>query len=333
MSDTNQHKSHSHIVSLVATVLCVVTALLLVINRQHAIDQLSVWQYKPTAEIVTLANRTTMNETGRFYFYASQPSVEAAKEFNTKCGRKESNTAILGCYTGRYIYVYNVTDTRLDGIREVTAAHEMLHAAYTRMGSGEKQRINTLLEAEYAKLKDNAQFAERMAFYARTEPGERDNELHSVIGTEVAAVSPALEAHYKGYFTDRRKVVDLHAKYAGVFESLQTRSDALSRQLNQLGDKIEQESLAYNAAVTDFDEDFEGFKARVDDGRFSSQEELDTERLALVKRAEQLDGQRQAIDGELSDYEVLRQELMSIASQSQTLNRSIDSSLAPAPSL
>ena len=37
-------------------------------------------------------------------------------------------TAVLGCYANREISIFNVTDQRLDGIREVTAAHEMLHA-------------------------------------------------------------------------------------------------------------------------------------------------------------------------------------------------------------
>lgn len=274
-----------------------------------------------------------MSDQGTFYFYASQPSLESSQDFNNKCGRKEQNTAILGCYDGQRIYIYDVTDRQLDGIREVTAAHEMLHAAYLRMSDGERARVDSLLEAEYATLKDNKDFAERMAFYARTEPGERDNELHSVIGTEVATLSPELEAHYKHYFDDRSKVVDLHTKYASVFADLQNRGDALSARLTSLGNSIEQQSTRYNADVAQLNSDIESFNRRASDGGFSSQAQFQAERSALVDRAAQLDGRRTAINNDVVAYNNVRQQLQAIASQSEALNRSIDSSLAPAPSI
>jgi hypothetical protein len=333
MSNTKQHKTCGHIVSLLVTVFCVATALLLVANRQFVADQLSVWQYRPNEEIATLADRSDMTDTGKFYFYSSQPKIESSQQFNNLCSRQENSTAILGCYNGRNIYIYNVTDQQLDGIREVTAAHEMLHAAYQRMSSSEKQTINQLLETEYAKLKDNKEFAERMAFYARTEPGERDNELHSVIGTEVSGISSELEAHYTRYFTDRSKVIALHAKYANVFAGLQARGDQLSEQLTQLGNTIEQESSAYNNGVSQLNKDIDSFNARAKSGEFATEEVFQSERNTLTSRADQLDTKRVAINSEVVQYNSLRQELEGVAGQSEALNRSIDSSLAPAPSL
>jgi len=333
MSGTRPTKTSGHLVAIIATVLSIALAAILFFNRQYVVDQLTVWQFKPSAEIATLANRADMSDGGKFFFYASQPTVEDAQNFNKQCGRTEASTAILGCYNGRNIYVYNVEDSRLDGIREVTAAHEMLHAAYARLGDADKTRINALLETEYAKLKTDAQFAERMAFYARTEPGERDNELHSVIGTEVASISPELELHYKKYFTDRSKVVALHAKYASVFADLQSQSDSLSQQLTQLGDKIEKESVTYNKDVNQLNQDIEAFNATATSGGFSSQASFESARTKLVARASQLDAERESINGDVTRYEALRQELTNVASQSEALNRSIDSSLAPAPSL
>jgi hypothetical protein len=233
MSSTKpfQRRSHgrSHVAALVIIIISVVVAFFLYANRQYVVDQVSVWQYHPNNAVTQLAVRSGMSDTGKFYFFASQPAIEEADTFNKDCGRKEESTAILGCYDGKNIYIYNVTNTQLDGIKETTAAHEMLHAAYARMSVGEKQTVDALLEAEYNKLKNDKEFAERMAFYARTEPGERDNELHSVIGTEVASISPALEAHYKEYFSDRRKVLALHDNYASVFAGLQAKGDALSK--------------------------------------------------------------------------------------------------------
>jgi hypothetical protein len=334
MSNTRLHsKARGHVAAIVATILSVALALFLFANRQYVVDQISNWQYQPTSEIVSFADKTGMNTTGKFYFYASQPSLESTQDFNDKCGRKEQSTAILGCYTGRNIYIYNVTNAQLDGIREVTAAHEMLHAAYDRMSDDERKTVDTLLEAEYGKLKDDKDFADRMAFYARTEPGERDNELHSVIGTEVGSLSSELEAHYAKYFSDRSKVVALHDKYAAVFSDLQTRGEQLSSQLTSLGNTIEGESANYNKSVLQLNNDIQAFNSKASGGGFSSDNEFQAARSDLVARAAQLDAERSAINDKVTQYNTLRSELATIASQSDALNRSIDSTLAPAPSV
>lgn len=326
-------QNRGHAVALVIVALSLLAALLLVVNRQYVVDQVTVWQYKPSAEIVSLADRSGMGDTGKFYFYASHPKVEDAEAFNASCDRKEESTAVLGCYNGQNIFVYNVTNGKLDGIKEVTAAHEMLHAAYARLGGDEKVRVNKLLEAEYDKLKSNKDIAERFAFYARTEPGERDNELHSIIGTEIAKVGPELEEYYRTYFSNRAKVLALHDKYASVFAELQAKGDALTRQLTELKAAIASQTEAYNNAVSTLNSDIDSFNERANNGGFSSREEFESERASLVARAGQLDSTRSTINAEIAQYNALREELKSVASQSSALNQSIDSTLAPAPSL
>ena len=333
MLPRKRSRSSGHTTALIAAVVCVVAAFLLFINRQYVVDQLSIWQYQPSSVVASFVERAGMSDSGKFYFYASQPAVETAIEFNKKCGREEERTAILGCYNGRNIYIYNVTDQRIDGIREVTAAHEMLHAAYDRLDEEEIKKVDTLLEVEYAKLKSDKKLAERMAFYERTEPGQRNNELHSMIGTEIADISPELESYYKKYFADRSKVVTLHATYAGVFNDLQSRSQELTRQLTDLNKSIEQASVRYNNAVSQLNKDINSFNDKANNGGFTNNSEFQAERERLVTRADRLDADRQAIDDDVNRYETLRQELAGIASQSEALNQSIDSSLAPAPSL
>ena len=313
--------------------VCLAITTALVLNRQYVVDQLTVWQYKPSTEMASFADKSGMNDTGKFYFYASQPSLQDAAVFNEKCGSTERTTAILGCYNGQYIYIYNVTDAKLDGIRETTATHEMLHAAYVRLNDTDRQKLNALLEAEYAKLKDDKKFAERMAFYERTEPGERNNELHSIIATEVADVSPELETYYKQYFADRGMVVRLYTKYASVFAALQSEADELSAQLTKLADKIEAATNSYNTDTAKFNSDVTVFKQNVESGKFQTQSALDAGRNALLARADDLDARRNAINSDADTYNSLRAQLQKVASQSEALNRSIDSSLSPAPSL
>jgi len=143
----SHNRGHSHLGSIVVAAVSILAALLIFANRQQVIDQVTVWQYQPSSQIAGLASRSSMNSTGKFYFYASRPVVEDAQPFNQDCGRKEASTAILGCYNGQNIFIYNVTNTQLDGIKEVTAAHEMLHAAYARMGSAEKKTMDAIYGA------------------------------------------------------------------------------------------------------------------------------------------------------------------------------------------
>lgn len=337
MPNTKLHKLHSsgqsHAFGILATLVFVIASLLVLVNRQNVVDQLSVWQYQPSGEITQLADRAGMNDTGKFYFYASHPAIESAQPFNSHCNRKETSTAILGCYDGRYIYLYNVTDTRLDGVEEVTAAHETLHAIYARLSDADKQYVNGLLEAEYATLKSNKDFASRMAFYAQTEPGERDNELHSIIGTEIGSLTPQLEDYYKKYFTDRSKVVALNDKYSSVFTQLQTEGNALSGQLTQLGNTIQTQTQVYNTTVSQLNIDIQSFNEKASSGGFTNKAQFDSERLALTVRVNQLDAERQTINNEIAQYDSIRQQLINVSSQSKALDQSINSSLAPAPSL
>jgi len=330
-----QQKYSKASASLTFLICCVLIAisLLLITNKQYVIDQITVWQYHPTSEISALADRAGMDNYGKFLYLASQPKLDATQNFNTECDRIENVTSILGCYSDYRIYIYDVTDTQLDGVREVTAAHETLHAAYRRMSDDEKNKVDVLLEVEYKKLETNKDFADLMAFYSRTEPGQRNNELHSIIGTEVADISPALEAHYSQYFSDRQKVVTLYVKYSSVFQELASRANELVTQMNALSSSISAKSTQYNTDVKALNVDIAAFDKRADSGDFSSQAQFNYERAALSNRVTELDAARTSVNNDITKYGSLLAEYNSIASQSKKLDNSIDSTLAPAPSV
>ncbi len=301
------------------------------LNRQYLLDSIHFWQYQPPAAVKTIASRAGLSDTGVFQLYAARPEVNDAQTFNSHCGRTEQSTAILGCYVNDRIYVYDVTNKQLDGIEEVTASHEMLHAVYQRMSSSEKSRIDALLEDEYKKLSTDPAFSERMAYYARTEPGERDNELHSIIGTEVASVSPELEQHYAKYFTNRGAIVALHDKYDAVFAQLETQQKKLAAQLDAMNKKIDSEISNYSTAVKAVNADISDFNQRAANDSFASQTTFNNERKTLQKRADALNTARDTLNAEIKQYNDLKDEYNSTVTQSQDLYKSIDSSLAPAP--
>ena len=306
--------------------------MLIIVNRQRVVDQITVWQFHSTGEIDALVDRAGMNDNGKFYYLASQPKLDATSDFNNECNRIENVTAILGCYSDSRIYIYDVTDKQLDGVREITATHETLHAVYVRLSADEQSKVNILLEAEYKKLENNKDYTNRIAFYARTEPGERDNELHSVIGTEIANISPALETYYSKYFSDRQKVVALDIKYNSVFQKLETRANELAGQLNTLASSISNDSTRYNADAQVLNDDIVAFNNRAENGQFSSQAQFASERSVLSDRVVELDAMRTSINNNITNYNSILIEYNSIASESKKLYNSINSTLAPAPS-
>ena len=317
---------------LICIALIAVTAVV-IINKQYIIDQVTVWRFQSTADINGLVERSGVSDYGKFLYLASQQTLDATQSFNNECDRIENTTSSLGCYKDLKIYVYDVTDTQLDGIREVTATHELLHAAYYRLSDDERSKVNALVEGEYAKLEGDSNYADRMAFYARTEPGERDNELHSVIGTEIQDISPELEAYYSKYFTNRKLVVDLNTKYSSVFIDLRKKADDLSAKLNTLAVGINSRMTQYNTDNQNLSNDITLFNERALNGSFTTQAQFNSERATLVSRSVTINATRDSINADIDSYAVILAEYNSIATQSKKLYNSIDSTLAPATSV
>lgn len=183
---------------------------------------MALQKYTPPAVVKALADDTTMTDEARRLLYVSQPSVDDKATFNQHCTNDHEQSIVLGCFTGARIYLYNVTDPRLPRVKEVTAAHEMLHVAYMRMSSKEKARIDGLLDVQIKAITDQ-RLHDLIQIYNQTEPGELYNEMHSILGTEKRSVGSELETYYKKYFHDRSKVVAYAEQYEQVFIESQRR--------------------------------------------------------------------------------------------------------------
>jgi uncharacterized protein YukE len=214
-------------------------------NRYGIYDFIVLFNYEAPNVVAALAADDTMTDRGRRLFYVNKPQISDREQFNTQCKTTEQ-TVVLGCYTGVAIYIFKVDDPTLKGVEQVTAAHEMLHAAYSRLSSSEKKRIDILVDAIYKKLND-PRINALAASYEKQEPGSVPNELHSILATEVKDVGSELEGYYRQYFTDRRKVVGYSETYSKVFEDLKNQVDnydadlALRKsQINSLEDELQQ---------------------------------------------------------------------------------------------
>lgn len=209
------------------------------LQRQAIADWLRLRGYTPPARVAELAAGSGMNDYGRKLFYVYHPQIQDAGQFNSSCSDHE-HTIVIGCYvSGDRIYVYDVKDERLAGIHEVTAAHEMLHAAYERLGDSERQWLDARL-ADFVETQLQSQrIKNNIAAYQARDPDVVPNELHSILGTEVENLTQELEEYYGRYFSDRGKVVALSQQYESLFETLKQQIERYDSQLASLRQQIE----------------------------------------------------------------------------------------------
>lgn len=325
----------NQVFSFVFSLLLVGAAATVYVFHQTIIDKYIVTTQPLSSQAQALADQVKFTAKGDYLFASGEPQVEQAASFNQHCTKKETGSYVLGCYIGpQHIYIYDVSDARLAGVQQVTAAHETLHAAYGRLGSAEKQKVNAMIEAALPVVeKANSELASRLQLYDRTEPGERDNELHSIFGTEVAVLPAPLENYYKQYFTNRSIVTHFAAQYAKVFTTIKDNQTNLVAQLGQLNSQISQMVESYNADLSALNSDIETFNRRASrqDG-FSSQQEFDSQKAALSDRQQQLEARKQTINQNISTYKEKQSQLEALNVQVKGLNAKLDSS-AGSPSL
>lgn len=312
-------------IAVVLNIALLLLAVWVFLNRQFVLDQIALFNYRPPAEIAAIARDTTMTDESKRYFYASHPVISDRADFNVQCASHDEQTAVLGCYNGKNIYLFNVTDPQLEGIKQVTAAHEMLHAAYQRLSPGERKTLDASLEIALKNI--NSERLQKMIdYYNKVEPGELLNEMHSILGTEVAKLDPALEDHYRRYFDDRQKIVNYAAAYEKVFDTLQDQQQSLLQELKITAETINSATSAYNAAVGQLNADIESFKAEQASGALSEDEQR-AQIDALQTRQESLQRERERINQLTTDFNNKRSQLLTLNSEAEKLNSSINSQL------
>jgi len=201
-------------------------------QREQIFETVRLRNYNPPERVVKLADDTTMTASARRLFYVYKPSLEERAEFNKSCGNQEQ-TIVLGCYVQHDgIYLYNISDPRLHGVIEVTAAHEMLHAQYGRLSGKEKARIDKLTLQVLGGLKDKRVLS-TIENYRRSNNDVVPNELHSILATEVQNLPPELEQYYARYFSNRQAVVSLAHSYTGEFTRREQRVNEIDAKLKE----------------------------------------------------------------------------------------------------
>jgi hypothetical protein len=223
----------SKLVSLVLTVLVLSLCIVAAINKQNIRDWWVLRNYQAPANISTIADEIALTDNSRKVFYVNKPEITNSQEFTQACQSKaQEKTIVLGCYHGNQfgIFILDVTDPRLQGVEQVTAGHELLHAAYDRLTSSERSRIDKLLSDYYLTIKDQ-RIIETIEAYKQSEPNDLVNEMHSIFGTEIPNLPPELEQYYSKYFKDRSAIVGFSQKYQSEFTNRKNKIASADSQL------------------------------------------------------------------------------------------------------
>lgn len=242
---------HKNFIGIFVSGLIVIASFGVLVNQQNISDWWKLRNYTPSAEVAALSVESSMSEKAQRLFYIHDPELLDKESFQGKCSNSEK-TIILGCYiSDAKIYVFDVDDPRLNGVEEVTAAHEMLHVVYDRLSNVEKTNLDDILLTTFNQLNDE-RLNQTIASYRERDPTIIANELHSILGSEYRNLPAELENHYSKYFNDRLVVVAKAEAYESEFtkrEDQIKQYDARLSAINNQVESLENEILLIGSAL------------------------------------------------------------------------------------
>jgi hypothetical protein len=234
--------------------LAVVVGLIVIgfAKRQTITDYIGMLGYSPPATVSAIARDDTMSAEATHLFYLNQPQIADKASFRADCPSDSEQTIVLGCYKSNQggIFLLSVSDPKLSGVEQVTAAHEMLHAAYDRLSSAERSKVDSWLR-NYYKTVTNEQIIATIDAYRRSEPGNVENEMHSVFGTEISKLPVNLENYYKRYFINRSRVTSYATRYRATFNDLKLQISRYDAKLARMKQSIDANEARINSISRD----------------------------------------------------------------------------------
>ncbi|MBR3323920.1 hypothetical protein IKG24_00045 [Candidatus Saccharibacteria bacterium] len=312
-------RSKSFVVASIALILVVVFVYL---NFGVIKDIVVGMGYRPSSEMAAIRESLELTNIGSRIFNAVQPELKEKQEFNQRCREIENEDAILGCYTEDKVYVYNIIDAELEGIRELTAAHELLHAVYHRMGDKEKDKWAKILSSVYEDNKDT--IGVEIDIYSDDQKME---ELYVRVGTEIKKLPDELENHYAEIFKDQDKIVDYYESYISVFREIEKKLEELHGKASELEAEINGKTDEYKTAVANLNAEVGEFnECAKTPNCFSSNYVFNTKRAALVLKQENLSAMYDDINNLINSYNAIVAEYNENVLHGQMLNMTINSS-------
>lgn len=310
------------VIGVPAIVVLILVLVGVILNYGVIRDFMVGMRYQPSAEMNEIRTELDLTDAGMRIFNASQPELMEKVSFNQKCREAENESAILGCYTEEKIYVYDVIDEELPGVRELTAAHELLHATYARMSDEEKM---ALVESLTRVFEENQELlGSEIEMY---DIEQKQEELYVRAGTEIGDLSAELEKHYAKYFKERSKIVGFYEGYIAIFREIEKKLKDLIEQINSLKSEISTKTAEYEAGVESLNTKIREFNECAGTlNCFTSTVMFNNQRVGLISEQQRLKTVYDEISGLISRYNTLVSEYNENALHGQVLNMKINSS-------
>lgn len=243
--------------------------IILTFNFLGGIDYIKANLYTPSGEMQTIIDELGLTGKGVRTLKATSPKLSTREIFNEKCNSHDSKTYVLGCYiiSDDNIYLYDIESSDLDGVKESTTAHELLHAIYRRLPFWEKDSLNKELKKAYDALEKDNDIRATMELY-----NESDfyDELHSRLGTEIKNLPESLEKHYATIFTNQDKIVDFYEKYSSKFKKLEKELKELGTKIEESKKYIDNETARLDKLADELNKKIEDYNKRIEAGNYSS---------------------------------------------------------------
>jgi uncharacterized protein YdcH (DUF465 family) len=307
-------------------VWAIVPALLLIRwQGKFVSDTVQLARYTPPPEVAALALQANMSEDGRRAFYLTTPTIEAKKVGLKLCDNHSTEkTVILGCYvSSKGIFIQKVTDKRLSGTMQVTAAHEMLHAVYhNHISEGDRKEIDTELVRFFETL-NNPRLKKLIQIYRDRNPKQVTSELHSFLGTEVPNLSPKLEQHYAKYFVDRATVVAMAQKNEQTFAQIVSKAEALDRQLKSMKGDLDRREQQVKEQGSNIEQQRRQLE------RIGNPEEYNNRLISFNQQVHSYNGQIQILKQQITNYNRLVSSYNALSSEEKSLNESLRNGGSP----
>lgn len=314
-------KQKSSFGKIIVLIIIVLIAAAIALNWTWVRDFYRGTIYRPSDTMMQIRDSLDLTERGNFLFNASQPALNSEEEFNDNCQSFDDEEAVLGCYTDFNIYVYNITEPRLKGIRELTTAHELLHAVYARMDVIEKDALRADLEKVY--LENTAVLKEEIEAY---DTDEQLEEIYVRSGTEIKNLPETLEKHFAEVFNDQDKIVDFYNSYIKVFRELEGELDNLKSAMDNLDTQIESKTNEYEKWVKELEAKIDDFNNCANTaGCFNSEIDFTNLRNQLLREQNLLEDLYGEIDGLIDQYNAYVDKYNNNVIESENLQNIINS--------
>lgn len=175
-----------------------------------------LFAYIPDEKIMGLMDNLTFSEQGKRIFFLTDPKfVYSKKEITRICSNSHANQGanLLGCYDPKTnsIFLLEAKNKSAHVIVATTAAHELLHAVYSKMNIREKIYVNDLLN-QTLNGENGRELSERLKVYGDLPLKEKMDEIYAIVGTEFLNIPDELAVHYSQYF-DRESLVGLYNQF------------------------------------------------------------------------------------------------------------------------